>query len=314
MPRPPFTAAVIPPDFPPAEPALIGVSGGRDSVALLHWLVAQGYRQLVVCHLDHGLRTESRADAAFVRALAKRLGCGSEVARSNVAALATRRKQSIETAARNARHAFLAKCAKKHATARVFLAHHADDQAETFLFNLLRGAGPAGLAGMPPVGTIGSLTIARPLLGVWREEIDAYCAAHALEWREDASNTSREHTRNRLRHDVIPMLTAAMGRDVRRALWRTAELLRAEDEVLSPIARQSGKIAPELDVAVLRGLPVALQRRVIHAWLTRMKVTGTGYEQVEAVRTLLSMRVAKVNLPGATCARRRSGQIFLAKQ
>ncbi len=311
MPRPLFAAAQLPPDFSPETPALVGVSGGRDSVALLHWLHGLGCARLIVCHLDHGLRAESREEAAFVRSLATGFGYACEVSRSAVAATAKRMKLSLETAARQARHRFFTRCARKHGVTRLFLAHHADDQAETFLFNLLRGAGPGGLGGMAHVSTLSGLQVIRPLLGIWREEIDAYCAAHGLAWREDASNTSREHTRNRLRHDALPALSAAMGRDVRRALWRAAELLRAEDEVLAPATEDAHEWSGELKVATLRELPLALQRRVIHAWLAHQGVPGVGFEEVEAVRSLVEqVRVAKVNLPGARHARRRSGRIF----
>jgi tRNA(Ile)-lysidine synthase len=163
---------------------------------------------------------------------------------------------------------------------------------------------------MAAVTAIGSLTVARPLLGVWREEIDAYCGANELAWREDPSNAGREHTRNRLRHDALPALAAAMGRDVRRALWRAAELLRAEDELLSFSSAETREIGAQLDVGVLRELPLALQRRIIHAWLIRLKVGGVGFEEVEAVRSMLDSRTAKVNLPGARHARRRAGRIF----
>ncbi len=310
MPRPLFADAAIPPGVSPEEVALVGVSGGRDSVALLHWLRAQGWKRLVVCHLDHGLRAESRAEAEFVRGLAASWGCAFESARSNVGAVAQRRKLSIETAAREARHRFFARCARRHGTDRLFLAHHADDQVETFLFNLLRGAGVGGLGGMAPVSAIGKLRIARPLLGVWREEIDAYCAAQGLEWKEDTSNASREHTRNRLRHDALPALSAAMGRDVRRALWRTAEILRAEDELFAvPVAEWDWP--DRLNAAVLRDMPVAMQRRMLQSWLLRQGIAGVGYEDVERVRAMLThTRTAKVNLPGGRHARRRSGQIF----
>jgi tRNA(Ile)-lysidine synthase len=305
-----FADAAIPPGFSPGDTALVGVSGGRDSVALLHWLRAQGWPRLIVCHLDHGLRAESRAEANFVRELAAKWKCECDIARAGVAAQAQRKKLSIEAAAREARHRFFARCARTHGTDRLFLAHHADDQVETFLFNLLRGAGVGGLGGMPAVTTIGKLRIARPLLGVWREEIDAYCAAHALTWKEDASNASREHTRNRLRHDALPALSAAMGRDVRRALWRTAEILRAEDELFAvPVTERDWP--NHLSVSALRDMPVALQRRMLQSWLLRQGVIGIGFEEVERVRAMLTTtRLAKVNLPGGRHARRRSGQIF----
>jgi tRNA(Ile)-lysidine synthase len=310
VPRPLFAAAAVPPEFSAEAPALVGISGGRDSVALLHWLHGRGHRHLVACHLDHGLRAESREDARFVREFARELGCVCMIARVDVRAMAKRRKLSVETAAREARLEFFERCARKHETAWMFLAHHADDQVETFLFNLLRGAGTGGLGGMALVTTLGSLTIARPVLGVWREEIDAYCERHRLPWREDASNASRAHTRNRLRHDALPALSVAMGRDVRQALWRAAELLRAEDEVLSLAPEDVEALGAKLEVESMRALPLGLQRRVIHAWLQRERVTDAGFAEVEAVRSLLAGDVAKVNLPGNRHARRRAGKIF----
>ena len=311
MPRHAPFAKVSPPDFSPDESVLVGVSGGRDSMALLHWLKEHGFCKIIVCHLDHGLRAESRADARFVADFAKTLGAQCEVARSNIAALVKRRKVSIEATAREARYKFFARMARKHSCPHLFLAHHADDQVETFLFNLLRGSGSAGLGGMSPRSLRDDgLVVLRPLLGVWREEIDAYIAAHALPFREDGSNTDPRYTRNRIRHAALPALEAALGRDVRRALWRTAELLRAEDEHFSSAAELQN-IPAQLDNAALRLLPLALQRRLIHAWLRARGVRDVGFDEVEAVRSLLTARVAKVNLPGDKHARRRARRIFL---
>jgi tRNA(Ile)-lysidine synthase len=298
------------PDFP----WLIGVSGGRDSVALLHLLLDAGFKKLVVCHLDHALRAESAEDARFVAALAKRLGLKAVIARENVAARAKRKGQSLETAAREARYAFFARVARAEKCPRLFLAHHADDQVETLLFNLFRGSAAAGLAGMRPLTTrtVGGVTlqIARPLLGVWREEIDACIAEHRLAFREDASNSDPRHTRNRLRHEIIPAIEQAFGRDIRRSVWRAAEILRDEDDLLA--SQPALRDLPErLATAALLGLPVALQRRVIHAWLRAQGVGGVGFEEVESVRGLLAGRRAKVNLPGGLHARRRARQLFL---
>jgi tRNA(Ile)-lysidine synthase len=302
-------------DCPPQEePALIGVSGGRDSVALLHALAARGQR-LVVCHLDHALRAESREDAAFVQRLAERLGCEFVGRRENVAARAKRTKQSIETAAREARYAFFAKVARERGVRRLFLAHHADDQVETFLFNLLRGSGAAGLAGMRVVTTRVirgvELEIVRPMLGVWREEIDRYVARHELEFREDASNDDPRHTRNRLRHEVLPLLAEHFGREVRQALWRSAEILREEDAFLATQPELAAAAQAELAVKELRALPLALQRRLLLAWLRGRGVADAGFAEVERVRGLLDTKTAKVNLPGDVHARRRAGRIFI---
>ena len=300
--------------FPPDARCLIGVSGGRDSVALLHLLLGAGFKKLVVCHLDHVLRAESAEDARFVALLAKPLGLKFASARVNVAALAKRKKQSLETAAREARYAFFARVARAEKCPRLFLAHHADDQAETFLFNLFRGSAATGLAGMRALTerTVGVVTlqIARPLLGMWREEIDAHISQHHLAFREDASNTDPRHTRNRMRHEIIPAIERTLGRDIRRAVWRAAEILRDEDDFLA--SQPALRDLPErLDTAALLGLPVALQRRVIHAWLKAQRVANVGFEEVEGVRGLLAGRRAKINLPGGRHARRRARQLFL---
>jgi tRNA(Ile)-lysidine synthase len=294
----------------PAGPLLIGVSGGRDSVALLHALATAGGRELVVCHLDHGLRTESAEDAAFVETLARTLRVECVIAREDVRARAKRTRRSLETAAREARYEFFARIATERAVPRLVLAHHADDQVETFLFNLLRGTGSGGLAGMRPISLRGKLEIHRPLLGVWREEIDAYIAEHRLAFREDASNTDPRHTRNRLRHEVVPMLCAAFGQDVRRAIWRAAELCAAEHEFLTGLLVPSDTAAA-LDVSALRALPLAVQRRVLHAWLRANGVRDVGFDDVENVRALLDGPRAKTNLAGARHARRRAGRLFL---
>ena len=292
------------------EPALIGVSGGRDSVALLHLLATRGHR-LIVCHLDHALRAESRAEALFVEEMAGRLGCEFVGRRENVAARAKRMKCSIETAAREARYAFLAKVARARGVRRLFLAHHADDQVETFLFNLLRGSGAAGLGAMRASSLRGDLEIVRPLLGVWRAEIDAYVAEHGLEFCEDPSNADRRHTRNRVRHEIVPLLADAFGREVRGALLRSAEILREEDAFLAALPEMAMAGERELSVGELRALPVAIQRRVLLVWLRERGVGEVGFEEVERVRALLAGRVAKVNLPGGRHARRRAGRVFV---
>jgi tRNA(Ile)-lysidine synthase len=293
---------------PPGTAALIGVSGGRDSVALLHALVGRGEKGLAVCHFDHALRPESAAEAEFVAELARGYGLPFEVERSGPA---SRKKQSVETAAREARYAFLAAAAARRGCAHLYLAHHADDQAETCLFNLLRGAGSAGLGGMRRISQRGALTIHRPLLGTWRDEIDRYLTAHTLRHCEDPTNRDLQHTRNRMRHEIIPYLEKTLGRNVRSALWRSAEILAAEDELLSHLTPPSA-LASELEVATLRALPLALQRRVVQAWLCGRGVPNVSFDDVESVLRLVHQRApAKVNLSSDQHARRRAGRIFL---
>ena len=318
MARPgPFQAAQLPADFSPEDPHLIGVSGGRDSVALLHWLAHSGFRRLIVCHLDHGLRPTSADDARFTAELARSLGLEFVANAVDSRAVAVESKLSLEAAARELRYAFFAEVAAARACPRLFLAHHADDQVETFLLQLLRGAGASGLGGMPvlstrPVGRV-ELSIARPFLGVWRAEIDGYVADHALRFCEDETNAELHHTRNRIRHLAIPALREAFGRDPSEPLWRAAELIRAEDDLLAA-APELRDLPRELDVSWLRGLPLALQRRVLHRWMRREGVADIGFDEVEAARSLLGGGKAKVNLPGGKCARRREKRLFLDEQ
>lgn len=298
--------------FLPEERCLIGVSGGRDSVALLHQLHAGGFEKLVVCHFDHALREESADDAAFVEKLARKLKYEFVMKREDVAILARFRKKSLETMAREARYGFFAHVAREHDCPRLFLAHHADDQVETLLFNLFRGAGSGGLSAMSPMSsrTVDGVTlqISRPLLGTWREEIDAYVEKHRLAFVEDASNADRKHTRNRLRHEIVPVLEKAYGREIRQAIWRSAEILRAEDELLGGVL---GVIQPELSVPTLLGEPVAVQRRRLQAWLQMHRIPDIGFAEVEAVRGLLQGSRAKANLPAGWHARRRAKRLFL---
>ena len=305
--------------LPPSEPYLVGVSGGRDSVALLHGLVEAGYRHLSVCHLDHGLRdpSETAADAKLVSDLAMKLGVSHTAGHTDVPKLAQDRMLSLETAAREARYEFFVDAS--HNCRTVFLAHHADDQAETFLFNLLRGAGPTGLGGMAADSERSvrgiTLRIVRPLLAVWREEIDAYVQANGLEWREDATNANPAYgTRNALRAEALPLLERVMGRDVRRALWRTADILAAEDAWFDDLLAGEGPPPAELPVSALVHRPIPLVRRILRRWLKARGAVGVGYEEVERVRSLLDVAAggpAKVNLPGARHARRRAGKLFV---
>lgn len=301
------------------ERFLVGVSGGRDSVALLHGLLQAGFRRLVVCHLDHGLRgAAARADARFVARTAEKLGLPVETDRVDVPALAREQKLSPETAAREARHRFFARVSRRRRCGSLFLAHQADDQVETFLFNLLRGAGTSGLGAMRVESerVVGAhkLRIIRPLLAIWREEVDGYLQESKLRWREDATNADPTHaTRNRLRLEVIPLLGRAMGREVKPALWRAADLLGAEDEWLDVLTQAAPPPPTQIPVDVLAARPVAQQRRTVLAWLREQGVSGVGYREVEAVRTLLDKEEgpAKINLPGNRHARRRGGVLFV---
>ena len=304
--------------FPPDRSCLIGVSGGRDSVALLHQLVDLGYRRLIVCHLDHRLRGRaSQADAEFVERLAARLRCQFEIDQTDVGELARASKQSVETAGRTARYEFFARVARRRRCKTIFLGHHADDLVETFLMNLFRGAGPTGFGGMRETssrrvsGT--ALQIVRPLLGVWREEIDSYVKARQLKYRDDLTNESLGPVRNRVRRRLIPYIEKQMGRKVRSTLWRAALIAADEAEWIEGLVDSKQFEAEQLDTTVLRAQPRALQRRTIQRWLQAQGIAELDFDLIERVRGLLDpdATTAKTNLPRDRHVRRRAGKIFL---
>jgi tRNA(Ile)-lysidine synthase len=304
-------------NFPVDKLYLIGVSGGRDSAALLHALRASGYDKLVVCHLNHRLRgRSSNADARFVARLAERHDLAFELGSTDVTKRAEGAKQSIETAARAARYDFFAQVARRRRCAQVLLGHHADDLVETFLMNLFRGAANEGLRSIQPISVhkvkATKLTVIRPMLGTWRKEIDDYIATHQLKFRDDSTNKNLKPTRNRFRHRIIPFLEKEFGRGIRQSIWRAATIAADEEEWLASLIPTTSQTR-ELSVTEARSQPVALQRRIVRGWLRAQKVRNLDFELIERVRALLDPKsgVAKTNLPGDRHARRREKKIFL---
>lgn len=305
-----------------STPALLALSGGRDSVALLHALLEAGFTKLVLCHLNHGLRgRESGSDALFVRRLAQRLSLPCEIEKADVAALAAERRLSLETAAREERHAFLLRMAEKHDAWVVFMAHHAEDQAETVLANLCRGCGSGGLGGMRRVQRLATgLHLVRPLLQVRRHEIDAWLKARRLKFREDSSNTSPKHRRNRLRHEALPLLGDIFMRDVVPLITRHSELSGRDDEYLSatalailssPSVLNEDKSLPLTQK--LTALHPALLSRVIACWLREvLGLSGIDHDLIEAALGMLSAHGAsKVNLPHNRHLRRKAKRLWV---
>lgn len=311
-----LAAAGIARDFP----VLAGISGGLDSMVLLDALRAVGQSTIVV-HLDHRLRgRESTADAAFVAARCAPMPC--VCGRSDVAKLAARENLSIEAAGRFARRALFARAARKYKTCHLLLAHHADDQAETVMWNLLRGSGLAGAAGMAgeswqdfPGGT--RVQVIRPLLGLRRKELESHARSHALAWREDASNADPGFTRNRLRHQVFPVLDAATGRDTITALARFADIAREDNRMLDQMAVEAlaslHRDHGTLDLAGMRALPMALRRRVLILWIVSRPLPVPAYDDITRALAVIdgSARPARANLPGNFHLARREKRIWL---
>lgn len=302
---------------PGEKPVVVGVSGGVDSVVLLDLLQRAGFRQLVVAHFHHGLRgKDADRDADFVRGLAAAAGVAFQPGRGNTRTRAARNGESVEEAARHLRRAFFARAAAKHGAAAVYLAHQANDAAETMLFHLARGSGRRGLGSLRDEAPLEKSTarIIRPLLGFTREEITAYARGRKLAWREDKSNASREFTRNRLRRDVLPALARAVGHDPVPAMARAAEILAAEEEWLDEMVAGAAR-GKQLDVLVLRGKPVAHQRRLLRAWLGARAGDGVDFEMIEAARAMALHydKPAKINLPRGQHLRRRAGKLFVER-
>jgi tRNA(Ile)-lysidine synthase len=223
-----------------------------------------------------------------------------------------------EGAAREARYAFLIGAAKRKNLGAIVTAHTADDQAETVLMQLLRGAGTHGLAGMRPVTERDGVPVLRPWLGVRRAEVQAYAEAHLLEWREDAFNRDATHLRVRIRHKVLPVLAAEFRESVVPALVRVADLAGEDDawleqEAESALERVRDRSQPErLVVPELRRLPLALRRRAVRRWLRMAEVPNVGAEEVAGVLGLLEKTSpARVNVPGGRQVRRAAGRLTI---
>lgn len=286
-------------------------------MALLRGMAAAGYRRLVVCHLNHRLRGRvAAADARFVRKTAEDLGLRFDTGEADVRALAASRGISLEQAGREARHAYFGRCAARYRCHSIFLAHHADDQVETVLLNLCRGAG--GLRGMnevtemPVPGLRRPLQLIRPLLNVPKADLLAAAAAHGWTFREDASNHSAAFARNRFRNEVLPLLSAILRRDVRPAILRALELSRDADDYLEAAAAPLAGAA-RLRVADLRQQAPALRRRVISRWLRLQGVPGVSRDLTDRVAAMLDPESgpSRQELPGSRLVRRRQGWLWI---
>jgi len=279
------------------EAVVVAVSGGPDSLCLLHALhslTAEYALCLHVAHLNHRLRgAEADADAAFVAQLAAEWGLGCTVEACDVRALARARKLAIEEAARQARYAFLARVAGRVGTRKIAVGHNSDDQVETVLMHFLRGSGLAGLRGMLPVSELSELRLGeeptadgggtrllliRPLLHVRREEIEEYCRAHGLQPRFDRSNLDTTYYRNRLRHELMPVLET-FNPNVREVMLRSSDVISADcdyiraqsDEAWSRVVTAESEQAVTFNLAGWRKLPLALQRSTMREAIRRLR-------------------------------------------
>jgi len=274
------------PLFAPGDRVLVAVSGGPDSLCLLHVLwagrAARGLGAVEAAHLDHGLRgDESAAEAAWVSAWCRERGIPCHLGLADVKSLAAERKVSKQEAARAARYAFLEATAAQVGATKIATGHTRDDQVETVLMNILRGTGLDGLRGIP--ARRGSFV--RPLLDVSRAEIEDYCLAHGLEPRRDPSNLSPDvYTRNRVRLDLLPQLAREYNPAVVDALLRLSEIagrdldyLQTQAEAaLAAVTISADQRRHVLDHSALRRLHPALLRRVLRTAIAKLRGTAAG--------------------------------------
>jgi len=290
------------------DTVVVGVSGGPDSLALLHILRRMSpvlNLKLHVAHLNHGLRgAEAVADAAFVAEVARRWELPLHQKTISVAQIARQQKKSVEDAARIARYTFLAAVAQKTSARKIAVGHHADDQSETVLLHFLRGAGLDGLRGMRPAAPVpvvadAAATLIRPLLETTRADIEAYCREHHLSPRLDTSNTDGAFTRNRVRHQLLPALEA-FNPNIRAALRRTAALMQADfslverevDRAWQFVVKTATADAIAIDRADWQVLSPAAQARVLRRAVARMRRAATDIDFRHIERALVFLNEA----------------------
>lgn len=294
------------------DKVIAACSGGPDSLALLHILMH--FRQeydltIIVAHLNHMFRSEAQSEAEFVRHTAQSMGLVFEGTAIDVPRFIAETGRSAADGARAVRYQFLHEVASRHGASRIATGHHSDDQAETVLLHLLRGAGGAGLSGMKPANG----AVIRPLLAVSRSQIEAYCRQYNLTPVQDMSNYQTDYLRNKIRLELIPYLQENYNPAIRHSLCRTAQIVGDEHEAVAAAARQTyPSIAADTDNGLeistlcLAQLPVALQREVIRIAIEKKQghVRGIKFLHVEKlIDTALRCPVGTaIVLPGRLTA------------
>jgi tRNA(Ile)-lysidine synthase len=300
---------------------LVGLSGGSDSVALLFLLLDLSengqFEVSGIAHLNHGLRPAADRDERFCRELAVRLGLRIVVQNDDVKRYARGRKLSIEDGARRVRYDFLEQTAAALGAERIAVGHTQDDQAETFLLKLIRGAGLTGLGGIHPRRG----RVIRPVLDVSRADLRNYLVQRGESWMEDESNDDLANPRNRMRHVVLPELDCAAAGPTRPGIARAAGLIREDAEWLDELAaRRYVELTAEssnglaIEAAALLAEPIPVRRRVLLRAL-RSAAAGqeVGLEHVDSAMAALSGTRGGVDVPGGRVELKR-GKLVLIQQ
>jgi tRNA(Ile)-lysidine synthase len=275
------------------ERVLVAVSGGVDSMVLLDLLQrlagSHGW-SLALAHFNHQLRgREANADERLVERTAARLGLPFHAGRADVRSLARRARVSVEMAARQSRHEFLARTARKCRSRKVALAHHADDQVELFFLRLLRGAGPEGLAGMSAIGPSpvdAGVRLIRPVLELARAQLLQYANERGIHFRQDATNKETDYERNRIRHKLLPFLRRHFQSSVDRSVIRVMHLLRGESDFIAQACMESLTD----DSIAFDQRPLAMQRRRLRFECHRLGV-APDFELIEKLRSTAGQQI-----------------------
>jgi len=297
----------------------VAVSGGADSVALLRVLLELRSELgfvLTIAHFNHGLRGEaSAADEAFVAELAKQHELDCFAGHGDVRAQAVAHKLTLEAAGRQMRYRWFAQAAQQHRLDGIATGHTLDDQAETVLLKFLRGAGTRGLAGIYPILHRDGFRIVRPLLRVSHAEVEAYLSSLGQVWREDESNLDQRFLRNRIRHELLPLLERDYNPRLRHILADMAKLSQAEQQYWNDLVARHLTTNPcgELLLAGFADLPVALQRRVLKSFAEAQGGAALDFAHVEKLRRCALGELRKAELPGDRIAMRANGTLQIGK-
>jgi tRNA(Ile)-lysidine synthase len=305
---------------------LIGVSGGADSIALLHILLKLSPEfdlRLGIAHLNHGLRVaESERDADFVKSVAENLNLPFYHQKIDVKNFSNHHKLSIEEAGRTLRYKFFNITAQKHGFDKIALGHQKEDMAETILINILRGSGPQGISGIPPKRD----QVIRPLININRTDIEIFLQSENIAHIKDSSNMDPQFLRNRIRHFLIPLLVSEYNAEIVENLNRTAEILRDEqiwlDSMIEPLLVKT-KLSEDntnfnLSIPELKKMPIAAARRIIRQGVREIKgnLHGVGFKHMDAVLDLITSdnKNNQFDFPGPVRINRENDKLVIFRR
>lgn len=298
---------------------LIGVSGGPDSICLLHAL--DGIREeyglkLFAAHVDHQLRSASKTDAAFVRETCKDMNVRLFTRRVTLAV--SKHSDSIEQEARFKRYAFFTELARKHNIDSIALGHNLDDQAETVIMRLIRGSGLSGLSAMKPAAKYDGIDIIRPLLGITREKIRKYLSDSRIRYRIDRSNLSDKYARNRVRNRLLPLLEKEYNPNIKRTLATAAQSIAMDyDFIEHACAAEVGSMGKRIDIVRFRRLHPSMQNMVLRAYISAAQgnTRRIEYRHIQEIVDLICNRPdgSIVDLPQGLSAVKKNGYVEIKK-